>query len=157
MAGRVVLNRANIDALLRSPAGPVYRHIDGIARRTANQAKREAPVREGTMRASISSSTSSTSSAVVGRVEVGVGYALYVLRGTGIYGPSGRVITPKRARVLRFTTSGGHGPLARGRRRPAAGRGGVVFARYVRGTPKNPFLIEAFKAVSPYPVRELSA
>ena len=155
MAGQVVLRRDNINALLRSPAGPVYRHVDQIARRTANAAKRAAPVRNGQMRASIGSITSVDPARVTGRVFVGVGYALYVMRGTGIYGPSGRVITPKGSKVLRFTAGGAHGPLARGGSRKRLGRGAIVFARYVRGTPKNPFLIEAFREECPYPVRVL--
>lgn len=52
-------------------------------------------------------------------VECGVDYGAYQDQGTGIYGPEGRPIRPRRARVLRFDW-------------PAAG--GVVFAHEVRGS-----------------------
>jgi len=58
-------------------------------------------------------------------VEVGAEHGVYQDRGTGIYGPEGRPITPRRADgVLVFDW-------------PAAG--GVVFARSVRGTPPTRF------------------
>lgn len=157
MGAQVVIRRDNTAALLRSPTGPVYRDVDRIARRTANAAKRMAPVRSGQLRASIGSITSVDPARVTGRVFISADYAMFVLRGTGIYGPTGRVITPKRARVLRFESGGAHGPLAPRKGRKSLGAGAVVFARYVRGTPKNPFLIEAFRANCPYPVRVLTA
>lgn len=54
--------------------------------------------------------------------------------GTGIFGPSGRPIVPRRARVLRF--------------RPK-GSATFVFAPSVRGVKGTPFMADALKRISP--------
>ena len=56
-------------------------------------------------------------------------YSLFVEVGTGIYGPYKRRIYPKRARVLRFTSS-----------RTGSG---LVYARSVQGMPARPYLSRA--------------
>jgi hypothetical protein len=55
--------------------------------------------------------------------------SIFVLFGTGIYGPTGRRITPVRAQSLRFV-SGGR----------------VVFAKSVKGQKANNFLAESIRA-----------
>ena len=56
---------------------------------------------------------------------------MWVHNGTGIYGPARKMITPKRARRLKFKPSGSTR---------------FVYARAVRGMPPNPFLRNALPA-----------
>lgn len=156
MAVRVTLDRREIDRLLHGPGGGVVQHVLDITRRVENAARQRAPVDEGTLRASLDHAILVTRGRVIGRVGSGLVYARYQHEGTGIYGPRGRPITPKRGRFLVFEAKGPAGPLPRGARRPAPGSRGLVFARQVRGTPKNPFLLDALITVSPYPVRRLT-
>lgn len=72
---------------------------------------------------------------VVGEVYTDAEYARYVHEGTGIYGPEGRPIRPRRARVLSWRNGG--------RRRYAAS---------VRGQRPQPFLWEGLVDASPWPV-----
>jgi hypothetical protein len=155
MAVRVTLDRAEIERLLHSRAGPVVRRVEAITVAVEAAAKQRAPVDEGILRASIDHAILVTRGRVIGRVGTGLKYGLYQHEGTGIYGPRGRVITPKRGRFLVFESKGAFGPLPRGARRPAPGGRQLVFARKVRGTPKNPFLLDALVDVSPFPVRRL--
>lgn len=143
---RIRLNEAELRRLLKSPGGPVVRHIDTLCRRTENQAKRNVKVDEGTLRASISHAVRVEADRVVGRVGTGLAYGLYLERGTGIYGPKGRPIVPIRRRYLRFEVKSG-----------TAAKGGrpVVFAKSVRGVKGDQWLTRALKKVSPYPVRDL--
>jgi hypothetical protein len=60
-----------------------------------------------------------------------VKYALYVHEGTGIYGPKGRPIRPRRAKFLRF--------------RPSRG-GKYVYAKQVKGMRPNHYLTNALPA-----------
>lgn len=75
-----------------------------------------------------------------------VGYAVYVEKGTGIYGPKGKPIKPKRAKMLAWQTGEGGpgGPNLRlsGNRRVIGGqaRGGWAFAKSVRGRPATPYM-----------------
>jgi hypothetical protein len=71
-------------------------------------------------------------------------YGLYVHEGTGIYGPKGQPIRPKRGQYLRFES--------RNPRTTAPGRGSIVFARQVRGQRPNRYLLRALQAASPWPV-----
>jgi hypothetical protein len=153
VAAVVRIRRVALARITQSPSGPVFRHIDTLGRRTANAAKRRAPVDEGVLRASIGHHTRAEPGQVVSRVSCDVFYAIYQLLGTGIYGPRRRIITPKTKRFLRFEVKK-MGPLQAGERNPARGNRNIVFARFVRGTPKNPFLQDALREVSPYPVDE---
>ena len=64
-------------------------------------------------------------------VGTNVNYALFVHEGTGIYGPKGRPIRPKRAKFLKFQIKG---------------RGKFVYAKQVKGMPGNPYLVNALPA-----------
>lgn len=143
----VQLYRNNIRAMWNQ-GGQVYQAIDRTGRDVANQAKRNANVDTGVMRAGIRNETNTESGRIVARISTPVEYGLYQHEGTGIYGPRHRVITPKKGRFLRFEVSGPTGPRQRGDR----GQSNVVYARYVRGVPPNPFLYNALVQVSPWPV-----
>ncbi len=60
-----------------------------------------------------------------------VKYALFVHEGTGIYGPKGQPLRPRRAKFLRFR------PRRRGKFR---------YAKQVRGMVANPYLVNALPA-----------
>lgn len=121
------LHRTTIERMLRLPGGMVYRNMERRVQRVEAEAKRRAP---GSMSAGI-------------RVQIHRGpggdfrgvirsthhASIFVLFGTGIYGPTGRRITPVRAQSLRFV-SGGR----------------VVFAKSVKGQKANNFLAESIRA-----------
>lgn len=71
--------------------------------------------------------------------------------GTGIYGPRGQPIRPKRGRFLVFKVKGGSTDSEgfefadRDDRRSAGSNERLVFAREVRGRPATPHLIPAFE------------
>lgn len=105
------------------------------ANRVLSAARRLTPVDQGRLRASEAIEFSLVSTgygmAPVARIGSNLPYAIYVHEGTGIYGPKGTPITPKRGRFLVFTPKGAKGP---------------VFARSVRGMKGTPFLRDALKA-----------
>lgn len=69
----------------------------------------------------------------------GANYALFVERGTGIYGPSGQPIRPKRGKFLRWESGGS--------RRTGRGKGSTVhFARNVKGRKATPFMLPGARA-----------
>ena len=99
---------------LAAPGGPVYNHwlrlmlrIDAAAKR--NLSGHMVHVRTGNLRASQSAPTIlSRGPLIVGVAENKASYALYVHEGTGQH-----EIRPRRAKVLRFTPTGGGRPVFR--------------------------------------------
>lgn len=94
------------------------------------EAKRLVPVRTGNLRRTIrvGSVTAKRANVVAGGT-ARVGYAYYVEAGTGIYGPKGQPIKPKRARMLSWKTKSGR-----------------VFAKSVRGRKATPYLVPGVQA-----------
>jgi len=123
-AVRFQLHQANLDALLRSPGGPVAREITRKTLRVHAAAVRGAPVDQGRLRGSISWEMQQDARGVVGRVGTNLHYATYVERGTRT------PIVPRNAKVLRFVGRGGR----------------IVFAKRVRGQPPKRFLERALDA-----------
>lgn len=78
-----------------------------------------------------------TPSRVRGEARSNTSYAFFVNTGTGLFGPLGRRIVPKRAKVLRWP--------ARGRGR-GGGRGGFVYAKSTRGMRARPYLVAGLRA-----------
>lgn len=141
----ITLNEPEIERLLRSPDGDVAQMLKRVANATANIARAEAPVDNGPLRASIRvSEIRTTSRTVKVWVYTNLEYGLYVHEGTGIYGPKGQPIRPKRGKYLVFE--------ARNRRTTAPGRGNMVFAREVRGQRPNRYLLRGLRTASPWPV-----
>lgn len=96
MAPRFVPNDAAIDALLHSPTGPVYRHVNAFARQVEAQAKRTAPVDTGALRAStLASPINVGPSSLTLRIGSDLFYAYIVHQGR-------KAIVPVRAPALRF-------------------------------------------------------
>lgn len=131
------LDRSAIKKLLTSSDGPVAREILRRSIKVESAAKRNISgtggpkrVDTGRLRASITHAIVMTTGKPVGRVGTNVNYALYVHEGTGIYGPRGAYIIPKRSRFLVFTAKDGK----------------TVFTKRVSGMKKNQFLKNALKA-----------
>lgn len=140
----ITINDAEVDRLLRSPDGDVGKAVRDVVTRTRNLAVALAPVDDGPLRASLRTKMEYGTRTVKGWVYSDLEYALYVHEGTGIYGPKGQPIKPKRGRYLVFE--------ARNARTTPRGRGNLVFARQVRGQRPQRFLLEALQAASPWPV-----
>ena len=131
------MNHAALDRLLRRPGGPVYDNVvSGTLRKTDALATATAPVDTGFLRNNRSTSIDAGPSSLRGALTYHANYAAAVMKGTGIYGPSGSPIVPTSAQYLVF----------RGR------DGRLVYAKEVKGQRAQPFLAEAFKAASPWPV-----
>lgn len=135
----VTMHHGAIEAFLRAPDGPVHREVSSKLRKTEAIAVATAPVDEGRLKNARTSEVRDEGSRLVGRLEFLVDYAIFVIKGTGIFGPEGRPIRAKRGEYLVF----------RGR------DGRLVYARQVKGQRPNPFLVNALKAgASPWPVTE---
>lgn len=140
----ITINDAEVDRLLRSADGDVYKAVERVVLATRNLAVSMAPVDDGPLRASLRTRMQATSREVKGWVYSNLEYALYVHEGTGIYGPRGQPIRPKRGQYLVFE--------ARNARTTPRGRGNLVFAREVRGQRPQRYLLNALRAASPWPV-----
>lgn len=96
-----------------------------------NEARRLCPVDTGRLRASINFSiTGGDAQSLVCRVGTNVEYALWVERGTGVYGPHGTPVVPTHASHLVFTVGGRK-----------------VFVQSVKGQEAHPFLVPALLAL----------
>jgi hypothetical protein len=131
MASKFTIDRAAIAQLLTSPTGPVAGDLLRRGRNVEGEAKRLCPVDHGRLRSSITHELGQVRGQLAVRVGTNVSYALHVHEGTGIYGPTGQPITPKRARVLRWN-----------------GRDGVVYRPRSKGSRGRPYLRNALPAAS---------
>lgn len=143
----VTTNQAAMYQFLYGPTGWGVRWTRRAGDQVRNAAVRRAPRDTGTLANSITTSTSVFPGFVVATIGSNLNYALYRHEGTGIYGPTGNVIRPVRARALRFQARGFIGPLRPGQRAAAPGQGGYVFAKFVRGTPGSHYLTDALDEV----------
>jgi hypothetical protein len=130
VASRVIIHKAEIDSLLTSPQGPVIQDLVRRGRNVVNRAKRNAPVDSGRLRSDISWELRHDNVPFI-RVGNSVDYSLNVHEGTGIYGPTGRPIRPRRAKVLRFKVGGK-----------------VIYRPQVRGVRGRPYLRNALAAAA---------
>lgn len=136
---RVNLHHLDIEALLHGPQGPVVREVVSRSRTVSNLAKRKVGVDSGRLRGSIRFTLQVEHGRVVGTIGTMVQYGIYHHEGTGIYGPKKKPITPKSAKMLAFSPKGSGGK--------------VVYAKSVKGSKPNPYLIEALREAVPWPIR----
>jgi len=136
-----------IDAELRKltdPSGPIGSDLRRRGQRVLNAARRNCPVDEGRLRASLTMVIERVPGGLVARIGSNLKYARYVHDGTGIYGPRARPITPRNGRWLRWPVKNNSGV---GRRRYAGGAtAAFMYARSVRGMRGRPFLRDALPA-----------
>ena len=133
---RLDLNAVRV--LLTSRQGGVVRDLLRRGLRVESQAKRNlegigGPKRidTGRLRASISTQVVTRNGVPTVLVGTNLNYAIFVHNGTGIYGPTGRMIRPRRAKRLKFKPKGSHK---------------FVYAKAVRGMRPNRFLTNALSA-----------
>lgn len=134
----VVINAAEMRRLIASPSGPVFRVLRQKAALVEAEAKRRCPVDTGRLRSSITTEMSVVNRSPRARVGSPLDYAVFVEKGTGIYGPRHRPIRPRRAKFLSWIDRG---------------TGKRVFAREVRGVRPRPYLVPALQAIFPGRVR----
>lgn len=117
-----------------------------VGRAVVNAMQDRCPVDEGRLRASLTYTITRQGNTVVLRIGSPLEYAAYVTRGTGIYGPRKAPIRPVRAEALKFPTPKKRGPLRLGEKAVAKNRG-YVFAKSVKGRPRNLFMVDGLEAV----------
>ena len=135
----LTVNEQAIQQLV-SQHGEIGDRVSEITRRVANAARTLAPADKGTLRSSINEELVARGNTLVGRVYSDAPQATYLSQGTGIYGPSGQPIRPKRASMLVFKPKGSSE---------------FVFTNEVKGARPNKFMLRALEQASPWPVHEL--
>lgn len=151
----VTINAAAMQVLVTGRAGPIVTRVNEVLTRTLNQCASTAPSDTGRLRASHRQKLTVSGLTLTGSVYSTASYAGYVNRGTGIYGPSGQPIRPKSGQFLVFRAGRMIGPLPKGASHPAPAQRDLVFARQVKGSPANPYMINAFEENCPWPVTRL--
>lgn len=121
-------NQANIFRLLHSPAEGPHRKVSSVTRQTLAIAKATVKVDTGRLKNTHYERVDDEGSRLRGRVGATADYALAVHNGHG-------VIRPKNAKVLVFRI-----------------QGRLVFAKEVRATDGDPWLVKALQTASPWPV-----
>lgn len=138
----VRLHHNEINLLLLNRARSVGNKVQRVA-------QRRAPVKTGRLATSIHV-VAAMVPGIAAFADIGtfLRYGYWQHEGTGIYGPTGQPIRPKRASVMVFRTGRGVGPLGGGgkfeRGHPNSG---VVFARSVKGIQPLPFLTSSLISV----------
>jgi hypothetical protein len=156
----ITLNRDQVQALLHSPGGPIVADLYRRGNNVRNQALANMrsmgignKVGHGQLAGSIVVEPIMRGDLPAVRIGSRLPYAIFVHEGTGIYGPRGTVIRARNGGVLRWPTinqgAGYSGGRYQGRRRYKGGaQHGYTFARFVRGVPGRPFLVEALPAAA---------
>ncbi len=137
----MVLRANNLNGRLRetllAPEGAVRTDVQRRARNVRDQAKALCRQRTSHSSGRLPGSIRYTTAIPRGREEVvsQVGsdeeHAIWVEKGTGVYGPRGGRIYPKRARFMRFESNV---------------TGGLIFAESTRGQPGKHYLRDALPA-----------
>ena len=137
------IDDAQLRRELQSPGGLVWNEMLRRGNRVLNQARRNAPVDEGRLRASLSLQMRQEISGPTAVVGSNLEYSVFVHEGTGIYAGRG-MIRPRSSRFLSWPVKNNSG---RGNRRYRGGRTqSRAFAKAVRGVPPRPFLRDALSA-----------
>lgn len=143
----VTLNRGNIQAFLYGRGGPIVSAMGRTGREIQNVARRRVDTDTGALERSILVTVGSAPGFVYTTVHSSLRHALWHHQGTGVYGPTGRPIRPKRAQLLRFKPGKSPYPRQPGYRSPRPDRRRWVFTESVRGQVPNPFLVSALRDV----------
>lgn len=134
----------DVAALTKTTTAAASRDLNRRANAVANMARRKVDVDEGRLRASIGYELDETPTGIIARIGTPLDYGLYRHEGTGIYGPRGAPIKPKRGQVLAWPVKNNSG---RGNRRYSGGKtANMAFARSVKGAKGNPFLRDSLDA-----------
>lgn len=96
---KVIIYKPKLDAFLKTPAGPLWRRMDAVGRQATKAAKRQAGVKTGALRRSITMHHYAAGYGQAVRIESKLKYAYMHHEGTRPH-----IITPNRAKALRFTS-----------------------------------------------------
>lgn len=121
-------NQANIFRLLHSPAEGPHRKVSSVTRKTSAIAKATVPVHLGRLKNTHKEDVFDEGSQLRGRVWATADYALSVHQGH-------KEIVPVNGNVLVFRVNGR-----------------LVYAKRVKATKGRPWLVNALKTASPWPV-----
>ncbi|MET7814222.1 HK97 gp10 family phage protein [Streptomyces sp. NPDC005395] len=121
-------NESGLKLVLYGTEGPVVRLVERLTDQTKEAAIALCPKRSGKTARSFQSEVEAVEGMVVGRVWSDDPVVEYLEKGTGIYGPRGRRIYPRRARVLRWTDGGQ-----------------TFYAPSIKGMPAQPFMKRALE------------
>jgi hypothetical protein len=139
----VRLDPGAIRSQLTGPNAAIAQDLMKRGQRVLNAAKRNCPVDEGRLRASLAMEMSGSGDSLEVKVGSNLKYAIYVEKGTGVYAGKG-YITPKNGRFLVWPNKNNSGS---GNRRYSGGRTSqYVFARRVKGQRAQPYLEPALAA-----------
>lgn len=122
--------------MLKSSGGTVAQDLFRRGKKVEAKAKRNLNDRSprrintGALRSSINTQLGSANGMPIVRVGTNLYYAIFVHEGTGVYGPTGRPIKPRTAKMLSWKAKSGK----------------RVFARQVLGMKPNRFLADAIMA-----------
>lgn len=130
---KINIKKAKIKKMFSDPKGPLARGMLKKAKQVERRAKRLVPVNHGLLRASITARVVYRGSLPIGQVGTKVKYAIYVHEGTGIYGPRGTPITPKKSPFLVFKPKGSKN---------------YIRVKSVKGMKATPFLRDALKVLA---------
>lgn len=123
---KITIHRLPVFKLLYAPTGPIHNLVERTTNAVQIATLRECPIMDGHMVASIRKDVrAAPPRSVTGSVSSDDEAALWVQRGTGVYGPTGQRIRPRTSRMLRW-------PDRRGV--------GFVYRDSVAGQPANPFM-----------------
>lgn len=124
---KIRIHRIPIFELLYAPTGEVHNLVERTTNAVHIATLQEVPVMTGDMLATIGKDIRvAPGRSVTGIVESDDEAALWVQQGTGVFGPTGQLITPRRATLLRWPD----------RRRGS----GFLYAKSVAGQEANPFM-----------------
>ena len=139
-----VVVRFNAAALTQLAAAAAERDLRVRGNRVLNAARRNAPVDQGRLRASLAMEFTTVNGAPTVRIGSNLPYAIYVHEGTGLYGPRHAMITPRRGRFMVWPAKNNSGSGTR--RYKGGATAGYVFAKRTRGMRGRPFLVQALDA-----------
>lgn len=145
----VDMHTAEIHHFLYTGAGPVVQGARRLGNQVQRVAQRRAPSRTGRLATSIGVVVNSAPGFVFADIGTPLANGLWQHEGTGIYGPTGKRIYPRRAKALRFTPGRSIGPVGGGGRfqRGRPNTSGVLLRHSVKGIPGQPFLVAALRDV----------
>ncbi|MFJ9719883.1 HK97 gp10 family phage protein [Streptomyces sp. NPDC101213] len=121
-------NESELNVALHGAQGPVVRLVERLTDRTREAATALCPKRSGRTSRSFRSEVKVEGDKVVGRVWSDDPVVEWLEKGTGIYGPRGQRIYPRRAKVLRWEDGGR-----------------VFFAPSIKGMRPQPFMRRALE------------
>lgn len=121
-------NQTNIFRLLHSPAEGVHRKVSSVTRKTLTIAKATVPVDTGRLKNTHDEDVLDEGTKLRGRVKATADYSLSVHQGH-------KEIVPVNGNVLVFRVNGR-----------------LVYAKRVKATKGRPWLVNALKTASPWPV-----